>query len=75
MRLVKGLRVPLAAEGIEINVVCPGFVRSRMTGVSKYPMPLMWEAEDAAEYTANALAANQACLVVASAVAFQWLVY
>jgi NAD(P)-dependent dehydrogenase (short-subunit alcohol dehydrogenase family) len=61
MRLVEGLRLPLAAEGVEVNVVCPGFVRSRMTAVSKYPMPMMWEADRAARYTAEGLAANQVC--------------
>jgi short-subunit dehydrogenase len=61
MRLVEGLRAPLAADGVEISVICPGFVRSRMTAASKYPMPLLWEAEDAARYTAEALSNNQVC--------------
>ena len=43
------LRGMLADEGIRISVVCPGFVRSRITDRNTCPMPFFMEAEKAAE--------------------------
>ena len=42
------LRGALAPEGIEVNVVCPGFVRSRITDANTCPMPFFMEAPEAA---------------------------
>ena len=42
------LRRPLAREGIRMNVVCPGFVRSRITDRNTCPMPFFMEADRAA---------------------------
>ena len=41
-------RKPLAREGIRMNVVCPGFIRSRITARNTCPMPFFMEAEKAA---------------------------
>ena len=41
-------RRPLAREGIRMNVVCPGFVRSRITDRNTCPMPFFMEADKAA---------------------------
>jgi NAD(P)-dependent dehydrogenase (short-subunit alcohol dehydrogenase family) len=41
-------RRPLAREGIRMNVVCPGFVRSRITDMNTCPMPFFMEADRAA---------------------------
>jgi len=35
----EALRTELACFGVNVNVVCPGFVRSPMTAVNKFPMP------------------------------------
>lgn len=43
------LRGMLAPEGIRVNVVCPGFVRSRITDRNTCPMPFFMEADKAAE--------------------------
>ena len=43
------LRGALAPEGIEVCVVCPGFVRSRITDGNTCPMPFFMEAPRAAE--------------------------
>jgi len=43
------LRGQLAPEGIRVNVVCPGFIRSRMTAGNTCPMPFFMEADQAAE--------------------------
>jgi len=43
------LRGMLAPEGIRVSVVCPGFVRSRITDKNTCPMPFFLEADKAAE--------------------------
>ena len=42
------LRGMLRREGIKVNVVCPGFVRSRITDGNTCPMPFFMEADKAA---------------------------
>ncbi len=42
------LRGMLAPEGIKVNVICPGFVRSRITDRNTCPMPFFMEADQAA---------------------------
>jgi short-subunit dehydrogenase len=42
------LRGMLKREGIRVNVVCPGFVRSRITDLNTCPMPFFMEADKAA---------------------------
>ena len=42
------LRGMLAPEGIRVSVVCPGFVRSRITDANTCPMPFFMEADRAA---------------------------
>ena len=42
------LRRPLAREGIRLNVICPGFIRSRITDRNTCPMPFFMEADKAA---------------------------
>lgn len=39
----------LRKEGIAVNVVCPGFVRSRITDANTCPMPFFMEADKAAK--------------------------
>ncbi len=55
----EGLRNAYAANGIEINVICPGFVRSAMTGVNKFPMPMLMDADRAAAIVKRGLARNR----------------
>ena len=42
------LRGMLAPRGIKVNVICPGFVRSRITDKNTCPMPFFMEADEAA---------------------------
>ena len=42
------LRGMLAPEGIRVSVVCPGFIRSRITDQNTCPMPFFMEADKAA---------------------------
>mgnify|MGYP003301673514 CR=1 FL=1 len=45
LRLGRGM---LAGEGIDVSVICPGFVRSRITDRNTCPMPFFMEADKAA---------------------------
>jgi len=56
----EGLRGDLARHGVEVNVVCPGFVESPMTARNKFPMPLLMSAERAAGIVRRGLARNRA---------------
>ena len=62
----EGLRGHLAAEGIGVSVICPGFVRSRMTAVNRFHMPFLMEADEAAAIIRRGLARNKA------RIAFPW---
>lgn len=55
----EALRGSLKNTGIRVNVVCPGFVTSRMTAVNKYKMPLIMSAERAAEIIGRGLTKNK----------------
>lgn len=59
----EGLRADYAARGIEIAVICPGYVKSPMTDRNDFPMPFMMSAERAARIIARGLAANRARIV------------
>ena len=56
----EGLRGSLGSDGIEVSVICPGFVESRMTEVNRFPMPFLMSAERAATIIRRGLARNQA---------------
>lgn len=49
INLAETLRNDLAAQGIAISVINPGYVATPMTGVNKFPMPFIISAEDAAQ--------------------------
>ncbi len=55
----EGLRGSLSHKGVKINVICPGFVESRMTAVNPYPMPFLIDAEKAATIIAKGLEQNK----------------
>ncbi len=56
----EALRGELQADGVEVSVICPGFVVSRMTAVNRFRMPLLMSAERAAAVIARGLARNRA---------------
>jgi short-subunit dehydrogenase len=55
----EALRGALHEDGIAVSVICPGFVRSRMTATNKYKMPLLMDAEKAAGIIMKGLARNK----------------
>lgn len=62
----EALRGHLHAEGINVSVICPGYVRSRMTAVNTFPMPFLMDSDRAARIIRCGLARNKA------RIAFPW---
>lgn len=62
-------RGELAAHGVEVNVICPGFIKTPMTDANPFPMPMMMTAERAARIIQKGLAHNRA------RIAFPWPIY
>lgn len=56
----EGLRGSLAAAGVQVSVICPGFVKTPMTAVNPFPMPFLVDADRAAQIIKRALARNKA---------------
>ena len=65
----EALRGAMAPNGIDVSVICPGYVRSRMTAANTFPMPLLMDADRAARIIRRGLAKNRA------RIAFPWPVY
>ena len=59
----EALRPDYAARGIAVNVICPGYVRSRMTDANSFPMPFLMDADRAARRIADGLARDHARIV------------
>ncbi len=55
----ESLRGDLAGQGIGVSVICPGFVKSRMTTVNRFPMPFLMETDRAAQVIRRGLARNR----------------
>ena len=55
----ESLRGHLAREGIGVSVICPGFVKSPMTAVNQFPMPLLMDSDAAARRIQRGLARNR----------------
>lgn len=65
----EGLRGQLARHGVEVAVICPGFVRSGMTARNRFPMPLLMDADRAAGIIVRGLERNR------GRIAFPWPMY
>lgn len=61
------LRGYLKPKGVGVSVICPGFVRSRITDRNTCPMPFFMEADKAAQIILKGVSANRAI------VAFPWI--
>jgi short-subunit dehydrogenase len=58
--LGESLRPRLAASGIVVSVICPGFVATPMTADNRFPMPLLTSPERAAALIERGLARGRA---------------
>jgi short-subunit dehydrogenase len=55
----ESLRLDLRTAGIEVSVICPGFVRSRITDRNRFPMPFLMDADRAASIIKRGLERNR----------------
>ena len=65
----EALRGHLHDEGIGVSIICPGYIKTPMTQVNEFTMPLLMEAGDAARIIRRGLARNKA------RIAFPWRLY
>lgn len=56
----EALRPVLRRQGVGVSVICPGFVRSRITDRNDFPMPLLMDSDRAAALIAQGLARGKA---------------
>ncbi len=56
----EGLRGSLHVEGINVTVICPGFVASRITDQNNFPMPFYMAAPKAADIILRGLSKDKA---------------
>ena len=63
---LQGLRVGLAAYGIAVTTICPGFVDSELTAKHQTPMPFFWPTDRAVRLIADAIEKRR------GEVAFPW---
>lgn len=54
----EALRTSLLPYNIQVNTICPGFIRSRITDKNTCPMPFFMEADKAAEIIAHRIEKN-----------------
>ena len=55
INMLESLRIDLRPAGIRVVTVCPGFVRTDLTDVNRFPMPFMLEPEEAARRICDGL--------------------
>ncbi len=55
----EGLRGAVAADGVGVSVICPGFVTTRMTAENRFPMPMLMDSDRAAAVIVAGLARNR----------------
>lgn len=55
----EALRGAVSKTGVKVNVVCPGFVVSRMTDANDFYMPMLMSADKAAAKIADGLSRNK----------------
>jgi short-subunit dehydrogenase len=66
----EALRADLAPQGVKMNVVMPGFIKSPMTDANNFHMPFLMPADKAAAIIQRGLAANRARIAFPFPMAF-----
>lgn len=65
----ESIRGAYKKDGVKINVICPGFIKTPMTDVNPYKMPFLMDADKAAAIIAKGLEKDKA------RIAFPWPTY
>ena len=65
----ESLRGNLANFGIEVNAICPGYIKTPMTDINEFPMPFLMSAEKCAKIIKRGLEKNK------SRIAFPFALY
>jgi short-subunit dehydrogenase len=65
----EALRGELLSTGVEVSVVCPGYIVTPMTAVNKFTMPMLMPVERAASIIARGIGRRRA------RIAFPWPIY
>jgi NAD(P)-dependent dehydrogenase (short-subunit alcohol dehydrogenase family) len=55
INLLESLRVHIARTGVHVTTICPGFVRTDLTAVNRFPMPFIIDADQAARSICDGL--------------------
>ncbi|MBE9552119.1 MAG: SDR family NAD(P)-dependent oxidoreductase, partial [Proteobacteria bacterium] len=63
------MRGRLKKQGVTVSIICPGFIRTPMTDVNQYHMPMLMEVDKAASLIRRRLARGDALI------AFPWPIY
>ena len=63
LNLLEALRGSLAPRGVVVQILAPGFVRTRMTDRNRFPMPFKVEPTEAARSIADGIARDKAEIV------------
>lgn len=59
MHLAENIRADLRGNNVKVQIVNPGFIRTRLTDKNAFEMPQIMSAEDAARRTLNAMKSNR----------------
>jgi short-subunit dehydrogenase len=58
-----GLRGDLKKHGVNVSIICPGYINTPMTKVNKFPMPFLMSTEKAIKIIKKGLKKNKAHIV------------
>lgn len=56
----EALRSECSNRGVQVSVICPGFIKTPLTDVNRFPMPFLMSAEKAAKIIQRGLEADKA---------------
>jgi len=63
INLLESMRIDLRKRGVQVQTICPGFVKTEMTERNTFPMPFIITAEEAAKRMADGIAKEKAEVV------------
>jgi short-subunit dehydrogenase len=61
---LESLRIEMQPQGIAVTTIAPGYIRTPMTDINRYPMPFLMDVDVAASKFAEAIAARKRFVVI-----------